>query len=127
MFSERMDTELVQQFWSAMQHSAFITEAAEQVGTYRVMGKRWLAATGGIRPRRGLNLKGRCLSLREREEIALARAAGESMRTIALRLGRHPPAVRPKVHMRVSRCSGRGVRRAPSSDGLDVVSEGNGE
>jgi len=30
-----MNTELVQQFWTAMQQSVFITEAAEQVGTYR--------------------------------------------------------------------------------------------
>jgi transposase, IS30 family len=93
MFSERMNTELVQQFWSAMQQSVFITEAAEQVGTYREMGTRWLAATGGIRPRRGRNLKGRCLSLRDREEIALSRAAGESMRSIAARMGRHPSTI----------------------------------
>jgi len=81
MFSERMNTELVQQFWAAMQQGVFITDAAEQVGTYRKMGARWLAATGGIRPRRGRDLKGRCLSFREREEIALSRSAGESMRS----------------------------------------------
>jgi len=106
MFSERMNTELLQQFWSAMQHSAFITEAAEQVGTYREMGTRWLAASGGIRPRRGLNLKGRCLSLREREEIALARAADESIRSIAARLGRHPSTISREL----SRNSGRDGR-----------------
>ena len=33
-----------------------------------------------MRPRRGRDLKGRCLSFAEREEIALARARGETMR-----------------------------------------------
>jgi len=103
IFSERMNTELVQQFWAAMQQSVFITEAAEQVGTYREMGGRWLAATGGIRPRRGLNLKGRCLSLRDREEIALARAAGESMRSIAARIGRHPSTISRELARNSSR------------------------
>ena len=54
---------------------------------------RWLAAAGGIRPRRGRDLKGRCLTFSEREEIALGRAAGESMRAIARRLGRSPSTV----------------------------------
>jgi len=35
---------------------------------------RWVAACGGVRPRRGRNVKGRCLSFAEREEIALGRA-----------------------------------------------------
>jgi len=75
-FSERMNTEVLQRFWTATQQGMFITEAAQMVGTYREMGGRWLAASGGIRPRRGRDLKGRCLSFREREEIALARVAG---------------------------------------------------
>jgi transposase, IS30 family len=62
-------------------------------GTYRKQGTRWLATCGGVRPRRGRNLKGRCLSFAEREEIALARARGESMRGIARRLGRSPSTI----------------------------------
>ena len=46
-----------------------------------------------MRPRRGRDLKGRWLSFSEREEIGLGRAAGESMRTIAARLGRSPSTV----------------------------------
>jgi IS30 family transposase len=45
------------------------------------------------RPRRGRNLEGRCPSFSEREEIALARARGETMRAIARRLGRSPSTV----------------------------------
>jgi IS30 family transposase len=41
-----------------------------------------------VRPRRGRDLKGRCLSFAEREEIALGRAGGEKILVIATRLGR---------------------------------------
>jgi transposase, IS30 family len=71
----------------------FVTAAAAEAGTYREKGTRWLAAEGGVRPRRGRDLKGRCLTFAEREEIALGRAGGESMRSIAGRLGRSPSTV----------------------------------
>jgi hypothetical protein len=74
-----------------MQRGEFITDAAELAGTYRKKGTRWLAAGGGVRPRRGRNLKGRCLSFAEREEIAVGRAAGESLRSIAVRIRRTRP------------------------------------
>jgi IS30 family transposase len=92
-FSDRMRPEVVQPFWAALQDGEFITEAAERVGTYRKKGARWLVAAGGVRPRRGRDLKGRCLSFAEREEIALGRAGGESMRSIAARLGRSPSTI----------------------------------
>ena len=98
-----------------MQQSGYITEAAQQVGTYREMGTRWLAATGGIRPRRGRDLKGRCLSFQEREEIALSRTAGESMRSIAARMGRQPSTISREL----ARNTGRDGRyRATSAHAL---------
>jgi len=92
-FSDRMVTEVVQTFWAAMQRGEFITDAAAEAGTYRKKGTRWLASAGGVRPRRGRDLKGRCLTFTEREEIALGRAGGESMRVIAARLGRSPSTI----------------------------------
>jgi IS30 family transposase len=92
-FSERMVPEVVQVFWAAIARGEFITDAAAEVGTYRVRGARWLRAEGGVRPRRGRDLKGRCLTFSEREEIALARAGGESMRAIARRVGRSPSTI----------------------------------
>jgi len=86
-FSDRMLPEVVQAFWAALQRGEFITDAAVQAGTYRKKGARWVAAAGGVRPRRGRDLQGRYLSFVEREEIALARAGGQSMREIAARLG----------------------------------------
>ena len=92
-FSDRMVPEVVQVFWAAMARGEFVTVAAVEAGTYREKGNRWLVAEGGIRPRRGRDLKGRCLTFAEREEIAVARAGGESMRAIARRLGRSPSTV----------------------------------
>jgi IS30 family transposase len=115
MFSERMRPEVIQPFWDALARGQFITQAAESVGTYRVKGKRWMAATGGIRPRRGRNLKGRCLTFVEREEIALSRAAGESIRCIARRLGRSPSTVSRELRRNADR---RGGYRASAAHAL---------
>src|SRR5450755_2309567 len=93
LFSSRMISEVVQPFWAALQRGEFITGAAESVGSYRVQGRRWIVAAGGVRPRRGRDLQGRYLSFSEREEIAVALAAGESIRAIARRLGRSPSTV----------------------------------
>jgi transposase, IS30 family len=92
-FGNHMISENVQAFWAALQRGEFITDAAEAAGTYRKQGTRWVIANGGVRPRRGRNLQGRYLSFSEREEIALARAAGDSMRGIAKRLGRSPSTI----------------------------------
>jgi hypothetical protein len=76
-----------------LQAGTFLTDAAAVAGTHRRRARGWLREAGGVRPRRGRDLKGRCLSFAEREEIAVGRAAGESMRTIAGRLGRCPSTV----------------------------------
>ena len=92
-FRNHMISENVQVFWAALQRGEFITDAAEAAGTYRKQGTRWVIANGGVRPRRGRNLKGRCLTFAEREEIALGRASGASIRSIAARLGRSPATI----------------------------------
>lgn len=87
-FSERMVPEVYQVFWAGLARGEFITEAAEAAGTYRKKGARWVAEDGGVRPRRGRNLKGRCLTFADREEIAVLRAQGKSLRQIGEALGR---------------------------------------
>jgi len=85
--------EMVQPFWAAVQRGEFLTDAAAVAGTNRWRGLQWVREAGGVRPRRGRDLKGRCLSFAEREEIAVGRAGGESMRSIAARLGRSPSTI----------------------------------
>ena len=96
-FSNQLVAELVQPFWAALQAGEFLTDAAGQAGTHRWRGLAWVREAGGVRPRRGRNLKGRCLRFAEREDIAVAIARGESMRSIAARLGRSPSTVSREV------------------------------
>ena len=88
-----MVAEVFQTFWAAMARGEFITGAAAEAGTYRQKGRRWLRESGGVRPRRGRDLKGRCLTFAEREEIAIAHARGHGIRQIAHGLGRSPSTI----------------------------------
>ena len=96
-YSHRMVPEIFQTFWAGMAAGEFITDAAEAAGSYRKQGARWLAACGGVRPRRGRNLKGRCLTFAEREEIAIGIAAGHTLRDIAKALNRSPSTISREI------------------------------
>jgi IS30 family transposase len=65
-----------------------------------------VAACAGVRPRRGRHLRGRCLSFAEREEIALARAGGATIRGIARRLGRSPSTLSRELRRNADRRDG---------------------
>jgi len=114
-FTDRMVPEVHQTFWAAMARGEFITDAAAEAGTYRRKGAGWLAAAGGVRPRRGRDLKGRCLTLAEREEIALGRARDDSIRTIAAVIGRSPSTVSREL---ARNADGLGRYRATSAHAM---------
>jgi transposase, IS30 family len=92
-FSSKLVAELFQPFWAAWQAGEFLTDAAALAGTHRHRGLAWVREAGGVRPRRGRDLQGRYLSFGEREEVAVGRARGESVRAIAARLGRSASTV----------------------------------
>lgn len=121
VFSHRMLPERVQPFWAAMQRGEFLTDAAAEAGTYREKGYRWLTAEGGVRPRRGRDLTGRYLSFAEREEIAVGRAARETVRAIAARLGRSPSTVSRELRRGANR-PGRYRARAAHAAAYDRAS-----
>jgi IS30 family transposase len=98
-----MVPEVYQVFWAGMAAGEFINDAAIAAGSYRKQGSRWLAAAGGVRPRRGRNLRGRCLTLAQREEIALGRARGDSIRIIAAIIGRSPSTVSRELRRNADR------------------------
>jgi IS30 family transposase len=110
-----MVPEVYQVFWAGMAAGEFINDAAIAAGSYRKQGSRWLAAVGGVRPRRGRNLKGRCLTLAQREEIALGRARGDSIRAIAAIIGRSPSTVSRELRRNAD---GLGRYRATSAHAL---------
>jgi transposase, IS30 family len=114
-FSERMVPEVFQTFWAAMQRGEFITDAAAEAGTYRKKGAWWVAEDGGVRPRRGRDVKGRCLTLAQREEIAVGRARGDSVRAIAAAIGRSASTVSRELRRNAD---GLGRYRATSAHAL---------
>ncbi|MFF5794616.1 transposase, partial [Paeniglutamicibacter sp. NPDC012692] len=79
--------DLLQVFWAGMQAGDFITDAVIPLNTSRRTGRTVLVAAGGVRPRRGRDLKGRCLTFAQREEIAILRAQGQSLRRIGEAIG----------------------------------------
>src|SRR4029453_6318142 len=106
-----MVPEVYQVFWAGMAAGEFINDAAIAAGSYRKQGTRWLAGVGGVRPRGGRNLKGRCLTLAQREEIALGRARGDSIRAIAAIIGRSPSTVSRELRRNANGLGAIGPRR----------------
>ena len=96
-------------FWRARLEGASLEEAATRAGVSATAAKTWVAETGGMVPK---NLDGGCgryLSLAERDEIGLGRAAGLSMREIAAELGRAPSTISRELRRnRTIRQTGRG-------------------
>ena len=105
-FNDRMVTDVVQTFWAAMARGEFITGAAAEAGMYRAKGRPWLRESGGVRPRRGRDLLGGCVTFPEREEIAILRARGQRVRQNARSLGRSPSTISRELQRNVQGTKG---------------------
>jgi transposase, IS30 family len=92
-------------FWDGLRGGLPVGEAGVAAGAGRT-AEGWFRAAGGVKGNGPAgSVSGRYLSVAEREEIAVGVAAGEPLRVIAARLGRHPAT------------AGREVRRNADSRG----------
>jgi IS30 family transposase len=74
-----------------------VREAAQAAGVHHSQAKVWFRQAGGVAPPSARAVRGRYLSLAEREEIAVGLAAGLSCREIARRLGRQASTVSREI------------------------------
>jgi IS30 family transposase len=101
-------------FWEGIRPGLGVQEAGAAAGVGPVKAFAWFKQAGGVKGNGPGPGSGRYLSVAEREEIAVALAAGDSQAAIAERLGRSPPAISREVR-RNSR--GRKVYRALAAQG----------
>jgi hypothetical protein len=80
-------------FWEAIARGQSTEEAASAAGVASAVGARWFRQAGGMCPISLAPMSGRYLSLAEREDIAIERARGSGVRTIARHLGRSPSTI----------------------------------
>jgi len=95
------------QYWEFVALGVPPTAAGPLVGVSEGCGQRWFRILGGVKPQfDGPRCRVRPrLSIVEREEIMIGTAAGESIRSIARRLGRAPSTIMREIYLN-GRCMG---------------------
>lgn len=99
---------VVEEFWRHIGDAMSPGDAGVAVGVSARTGWAWFAAVGGVKPAcppPGPRRRPR-LNFEEREEIALGIAAGESMNSIATRLGRATSTISREINNN-GKCRGR--------------------
>ena len=97
-------------FWLAIAAGMSSEDAAVEAGVSQPVGTRWFRKAGGMSPAMFRSsakpLSGQYLSLVEREEIALLRVQGISMREIGHRLGRSTSTISRELRRNAATRSG---------------------
>src|SRR5499433_3028370 len=97
-------------FWAAIAAGMASEDAAVQAGMSQAVGTRLFRKAGGMPPAMfrpsAKPLSGRYLSFAEREEIALLRVQGCSMREVARRLGRTASTISRELRRNAATRSG---------------------
>src|SRR5690349_22260979 len=115
--------EVRRSFWRLIVEGWSTDRASLEVGIDRRTGMKWFTQGGGMPPMDLADATGRYLTFREREEIALLRAAGLGVREIARRVGRAASTIsrelargclrrRPRGRYRASVAQARAEQRA---------------
>ena len=92
----RLTAEQQREIWDRLAQGERAQSIGPAVGCHHNTVRKLVAHSGGIRPRERTRAA-RSLSVAEREEISRGLAQGESMRSIAARLGRAPSTVSREV------------------------------
>jgi IS30 family transposase len=101
-------------YWELVAEGVPPWVAGPRVGVSETAGGRWFRNAGGVNPKfkDPAGTHWQHLSIAEREEIMIGTASGESIRSIARRLGRAPSTIMREIH-RNGRCrEGAGRYRA---------------
>jgi IS30 family transposase len=106
----RRETERL--FWMEIAKGLMPIEAAAAVGASQPVGQRWFHNAGGMPPFDLEPLSGRYLSFSEREEIALLRAQGAGVRSIARSIGRNPSTISRELRRNAATRGGKSDYRA---------------
>src|SRR5271163_685301 len=97
-------------FWAAIATGSSSEDAAATASVPQAVGARWFRKAGGMPPAMfgpsAKPLSGRYLVFAEREEIALLRVQGYSMREIARRLGRTASTISRELRRNAATRSG---------------------
>jgi IS30 family transposase len=99
-------------FWEGVRGGLEVADAARAAGIGLSSGHRLFGEAGGVKANGPSAGGGRYLSFAEREEIAVGLAAGETRRSIAVRLGRHPSMIGREVRRNGPRAGGYRARAA---------------
>lgn len=83
--------EVRRRFWEELRAGGTAKAAAARAGVNPSTANNWVSEAGGMIPPRSTTSDR--LSFLDREEISFGRAQGESMRSIAVRLGRAPSTI----------------------------------
>jgi len=99
--------EVEREFWREIAKGLLPEQAALAVGVSQAVGARWFRHGGGMPSVDLAPLSGRYLSFREREEIAILKVQGASVRAIARQLGRAPSTISRELRRNAATRGGR--------------------
>ena len=116
--------EVEREFWRVVATGVTSGQAAAAVDVSQAVGSRWFRHGGGMPPMDLAPLSGRYLSFVEREDIAILRAQGVGVRTIAGQLGRSPSTISRELRRNAAtRCGKVEYRASVAQWKADLVAQ----